>query len=176
MSREGLLLELLLDGNVDDTSGHGHHLVTHGARPTIDRFGNADGGYLFNGTDDYLVVPTLPLTQRLSISLWARVDTLDAGGWSNCLICQDNGDDDEQSRRVFQLSLLGGRLTWHRMILARDPVSRHTITPGAWFHAAVTVSNGVHRLFVDGDLQDTVEHPLRVSAEQPIHIGRKGTD
>jgi ribosomal protein S18 acetylase RimI-like enzyme len=177
MSHEGLLLELLLDGNVDDTSGHGHHVVAHGAEPTIDRFGGS-GAYFFDGTDDHLVVPTRPPlgAHGLSVSLWARVDTLDAGGWGNCLICQDNGDDQDQSHRIFQLSLLCGRLTWHRMTQARDPVSRRTITPGAWFHAAATVSGGVHRLYLDGDLQDTVEHALSLNHEEPIYLGRKGTD
>jgi ribosomal protein S18 acetylase RimI-like enzyme len=177
MSREGLLLELLLDGNVDDTSGHGHHVVANGAAPTMDRFGNAGGAYLFDGTDDCLVAAPVDLpTRSLSVSLWARVDTLDLGGWSNCLICQDNGDDRDQSRRIFQLSLHCGRLTWHRMTQARDPVSRNVVRPGVWFHAAVTVTNGVHRLYMDGELHDTSEHALRASAEEPIYIGRKGTD
>jgi GNAT superfamily N-acetyltransferase len=176
MSRKGPLVELLLDGNVDDTSGHGRHVIVHGAAPTIDRFGNPHGAYLFAGTDDYLVLPSLPLNdQNLSVALWARVDTVDLGGWSNCLICQDNGDDNDQSRRVFQLSLFRGRVVWHRMVQARDPASRRAVQPGRWFHVAAAVGDAVHRLYIDGELQDAVEHRLRVNAEQPIHIGRKGT-
>jgi hypothetical protein len=39
--RDGLVLELLLDGSAEVTSGGGHHGVIHGAVPTADRVGRA---------------------------------------------------------------------------------------------------------------------------------------
>jgi ribosomal protein S18 acetylase RimI-like enzyme len=174
--REGLVVELLLNGSADDTSGHGHHGVVHGAAPTTDRFGNL-GAYLFDGTDDYIVIVPPPELgdKSLSVSLWARVDSLDLDGWSNCFICQDNGDDQDQSRRIFQLSLDRGRIVWHRMIGARDPASPQVVTPGSWCHIAGVFEAGVHRLYVDGESRRPVTHRLWVHPEEPVYIGRKGT-
>lgn len=175
-SRDRLLLELRLDGHATDSSGRGHPVVVHGGRPTTDRFGRPAGALLFGGIDDHLVMPALPLTTtRLSVSLWARVDTLDLHGWSNCLICQDNGDDRDQSRRIFQLSLFRGRVVWHRMMRAHDPSSRQVVRPGQWFHVAAVVEQDLHRLYVDGQLQDTVTDPLGSHAEEAVYLGRKGT-
>jgi ribosomal protein S18 acetylase RimI-like enzyme len=174
--RNGLVLELLLNGSADDTSGAGHHGVIHGATFTADRFGRPGAAGLFDGVDDHIAIdPPLPLDAAFTVSLWARIDTGAMQGWSNCLIAQDDGDDNDQSRRVFQLSVYDGRVVWHRMINARDPTSRRLIVPGAWFHAVAVVENSRHRLYVDGVLQDSVTHSGRRHATEPIYIGRKGT-
>ena len=177
VERRGLLVELLLDGTADDTSGNGHHGVVHGALPTADRFGGPDGAYLFDGEDDYISVSPPPQLSgsAFTVSVWARVDTGQLGGWTNCLVCQDNGIDTDQSRRIFQLSLFNGRIVWHRMTHVEDPVSRGSVIPGAWFHVAAVVDNGVHRLYVDGTLQDSARDAQRVHPDELLYVGRKGT-
>src|SRR6185295_18890280 len=111
----------------------------------------------------------------MSVSVWGRVDTSALGGWTNCLVCQDNGDDTDQSRRVFQISLLNGRIVWHRMMRVEDPVGRGLVIPGAWFHVVAVVDRDLHRLYIDGTLQDSARDARRVHAEEPIYVGRKGT-
>ncbi len=76
---------------------------------------------------------------------------------------------------MFQLSVFNGHVVWHRMMNARDPPAGASIVPGAWFHAAAVVDGSRHRLYVDGMLQDSVTHPGRRHATEPIYIGRKGT-
>ncbi len=175
--RDGLVLELLLDGSANDTSGAGHHGVVHGATFTADRFGRADAAGLFDGVNDHIAIHPPPAldARALTVSLWARIDTGNMQGWSHCLIAQDNGDDNDQSRRVFQLSVFDGHVVWHRMMNTRDPSGRRMIVPGTWFHVAAVVDGSRHRLYVDGKLQDTVTHPGRQHAAEPIYIGRKGT-
>jgi len=174
--RNGLVLELLLDRSAADTSGAGHHGVIHGTTFTADRFGRPDAAGLFDGVDDHIAIdPPLPLNGAFTVSLWARIDTGNMHGWSNCLVAQDNGDDNDQSRRVFQLSVYNGRVVWHRMINTRDPTARRLIVPGAWFHAVAVVEESRHRLYVDGVLQDSVTHAGRRHETEPIYIGRKGT-
>ena len=78
VSREGLVVELLLDGTADDTSGHGHHGVLHGATPTTDRFGKPGNAYSFDGTDDFIRInPPLLNPTSLSVSMWGRFDSVD---------------------------------------------------------------------------------------------------
>ena len=177
--RDGLVVELLFDDSARDTSGVGHHGVVHGATPTPDRFGRSGAACLFDGADDYIVIAPPPRlnAEQLAISVWARFEEsrTDLDGWTNCVVCQDDGNDRDQSRRIFQLSVNQARIVWHRMTNARDPVSRRSIRLGAWHHIVASVDGGRHCLYVDGVLQDSVRHTLRTHADEPIYIGRKGT-
>ena len=176
----GLAAEYLFSGDARDTSGNGHHGVVHGATLCADRFGHPNAAYHFDGVDDHIVVaPPPPLTtDGLSVSAWARYARVDADGWSGCIVCQDDGNDEDEAqvRRVFQLSTNDNRITWHRMIGARDPIFKRRVVADMWYHVAAVYEQGVHRFYVDGVQCDEVEHHLWTNAEQPIHIGRKGTD
>lgn len=176
--RDGLIAEYLFPGHAQDTSGRGHHGVVHGARPCADRFGAAGAAYQFDGVDDYIeVTPPPALNDRgLSVSVWARFDRRRLRGWTNSIVAQDNGNDADQSARVFQLSTDHQRVVWHRMIGARDPMCKPRVRFGTWYHLVGVVDNGEHRLYLDGVLQDAQRHGFWTHATQPLHIGRKGTD
>jgi ribosomal protein S18 acetylase RimI-like enzyme len=177
-ARSGLVAEYLFGGNADDTSGGGHHGVVVGATPCPDRFGRPDGAYLFDGVDDHIAVAPPPQLRAdaLSVSAWVRYEPQAFGGsWSNCIVCQDDGNDADQSRRVFQLSTFGSHVVWHRMVGARDPVFTRRVQPGTWYHLAAVYEGGIHRLYADGVLYDSVEHGFWTHADEPLYIGRKGT-
>src|ERR1044071_3936511 len=176
-NRSGLLAEYLFAGDAADTSGNGRHGAVYGAELVADRFGRPGQAYRFGGVDDYIeVAPPPPLpADAMSVSIWARYAPRDFAGYTNCLIAQDDGNDDDQSRRVFQLSTDGGHFIWHRMIGARDPMYRRVIRPGVWYHVVGVFDHGSHHLYVNRELCDSVEHRFWTHAEQPLHIGRKGT-
>ncbi|MGN6416807.1 MAG: LamG domain-containing protein [Pseudobacter sp.] len=67
-------------GNLNDSSGKGNHITFNNATKATDRFGNADGAYLFNGTDSYMQVPN-------SVSLNPTVDK----GFSIMAVVKMNG-------------------------------------------------------------------------------------
>jgi len=104
--RDGLIVEYLFPGQARDSSGRNHHGVVHGATPCADRFGAAGAAYQFDGVDDFIeVTPPPALNDRgLSVSVWAKYDARRLHGWTNCIVAQDNGNDADQSARVFQLS------------------------------------------------------------------------
>jgi len=175
--RAGLVAEYLFRGGAEDTSGHGRHGVVQGVTPASDRFGNAANAYRFDGVDDAIVVsPPPPLGPgAMSVSVWACYDRRTLKGWSNCIVAQDDGVDEDQARRVFQLSTWNRHIVWHRMICARDPECKRWIRFGEWYHLAATCTNGRHNLYLDGVLQDSVEAGFWTHSNQPLHIGRKGT-
>lgn len=176
--RDGLLAEYLFRGNAYDSSGNARHGAVHGATLTADRLGRPDSAYRFDGIDDEIVVSPPPVARdALSVSVWARFDPRDLskGEWSSCIIAQDDGNDDDQSHRVFQISAHGYHLVWHRMICTRDPECKHRIRFGEWYHVVATVVDKVHTLYVDGIRHDAVNGDHKSHPEQPLHIGRKGT-
>jgi len=174
----GSIAEYRFAGNAADSSGSGHHGVVHGATLTSDRFGVADHAYQFDGIDDYIEIAPPPAftPDAVTVVTWARFDPREFRGWTNCIIAQDDGNDRDQSRRVFQLSADNGHVVWHRMIGARDPMDQHPIRTGHWYHIVGVHDRGSNRLYIDGELQDTVTHRMWTHPTQPVHIGRKGTD
>jgi len=175
--RDGLLAEYRFAGDAADSSGAGHHGIVQGATLTADRFGTPDHAYEFDGVDDSIEIAPPPAlsSSALTVSAWARYASRDYGGWTNCIVAQDDGNDEDQSRRIFQISTDHGHIVWHRMVGARDPMCRRRVRPNSWVHVVGVHDHGVHRLYVDGVLHDSVEHRLWTHATQPLHIGRKGT-
>jgi hypothetical protein len=58
-------------GNANDLSGNGNHGTVVGSILTIDRFGNANNAYLFDGVNDYIsLTNSLPNTSTFTISAW----------------------------------------------------------------------------------------------------------
>ena len=175
--RTGLVAEYLFRGGAEDSSGYGRHGVVQGATLTTDRFGAPDSAYRFDGIDDAIVVsPPPPLSpDALSVSVWACYDRRKLHGWTNCIVAQDDGVDEDQARRVFQLSTWNRHIVWHRMTCARDPQCKRWIRFGEWYHLVATCANRRHTLYLDGVRQDSVEAAFWTHPDQPLHIGRKGT-
>ena len=70
----GLLGSYSFTGNANDESGRGNNGVINGATLTTDRFGASNAAYLFNGTNQNIVLP--PLIKGLSsftFSLWFKM-------------------------------------------------------------------------------------------------------
>jgi hypothetical protein len=168
--RDGLVAEYRFDGDAADTSGQGRHGVIHGAKLTMDRFGKANHACQFDGIDDYVEVSPPPVftDAAMSVSVWAKWDARDFAWWTNCVVSQDDGNDEDQCRRVFQLSTFDGHIVWHRMIGARDPMDQRRIRPDRWYHVVAVCEKGEHRLFVDGVFQDAVKHRFWTHSTQPL--------
>ncbi|MCH8838790.1 MAG: fibronectin type III domain-containing protein, partial [Candidatus Marinimicrobia bacterium] len=70
----GLVAYYPFSGNANDESGNANHGTVFGATLAADRFGNANSAYSFDGTDDYVVVPSagpLDFSEQMTISFWA---------------------------------------------------------------------------------------------------------
>ena len=173
--RQGLVLELLLDGDALDTSGNGYHGQVEGAAPAADRAGRSGMAYRFDGDDWIVVTPPPPLGDgELTVSLWARYDRGEFGWWNNCLLAQDDGDDGGD-RRIIQLSTTSRSICWHRMG-ERDAVSPVPLTEEAWHHVVASFDGRRHRLYVDGLLHDSRYGGLGQHESEPLYLGRKGSE
>lgn len=75
--RDGLIGEWLFSGNANDTSGYGHNGTVNGATLTIDRKGNYNSAYSFDGLDDYIEIGDYCDMGLLdmTISFWAKLQT-----------------------------------------------------------------------------------------------------
>lgn len=68
--RDGLVCELLMNGNANDTSGNGNDGTVSGATLTTDMLGRANRAYLFNNNDSYYI--RTPEFEPTSIAIWFK--------------------------------------------------------------------------------------------------------
>ena len=88
---DGLVAYYPFNGNANDESGYGNHGTVYGATLAVDRFGNLNKAYNFNGIDNYIKASAenLPTGDR-TVSLWFKADDLNSGpvllgyGGSDC--------------------------------------------------------------------------------------------
>lgn len=60
-------------GNLNDSSGHNNNIFFSNATPTVDRFGNANNAYLFDGDSSYMVVKNSSSINPTNITIYAIV-------------------------------------------------------------------------------------------------------
>lgn len=75
----GLIAWWAFNGNANDESGNGNNGTVNGAALTVDRFGNPNSAYNFDGIDDEVLVnnnASLPIneTTSLSFSFWIETN------------------------------------------------------------------------------------------------------
>jgi hypothetical protein len=73
---DGLVAHYPFSGDANDASGNGLNGIVNGAILTNDRFGNTNEAYLFNGNDNITVVNFPMPAKEITISLWAKTDTI----------------------------------------------------------------------------------------------------
>lgn len=81
----GLVSYWPFDGNANDLSGNNNNGNVNGAIPAIDRFGNPNKCYSFNGLSSYIEVPNsstidMPDNQDFSISYWIKTNAANNNG------------------------------------------------------------------------------------------------
>lgn len=78
LNAQNLVAFYPFNGNANDESGNNNNGTVNGATLTIDRFGNPDSAYLFDGVDDYILVPNSSsldiIGNELTISMWLYND------------------------------------------------------------------------------------------------------
>jgi len=73
-----LLVHYPFDGNTQDVSGNNRHATNYGATLATDRFGNANSCYYFDGDNDYIEFPNLPVLKPqlpMTFSFWVKYDS-----------------------------------------------------------------------------------------------------
>lgn len=91
----GLVAYYPFNGNANDGSGNGNNGTVYGATLTSDRFGNPSSAYDFDGTDDYIYVPSDgglsfdASSQSYTISLFFFVDSFNNAIGGNLDLIKD---------------------------------------------------------------------------------------
>ena len=75
---EGMVAYYPFSGNANDTSGNNNHGIVHGATLAIDRYGDSNKCYKFDGVNDYIEIPnstSLQQINKLTFIAWVKLNT-----------------------------------------------------------------------------------------------------
>lgn len=138
-----LLVYLPFAGDARDTSGNNRNGLIQGATLTVDRLGNADSAYAFNGTAAITVGDLDPDSHALGFSFgyWVRPGN---GQGAPALWVEDGG----YGSIYF---ILTGRLRLGSGNPATVYEGVPSLPPGQWHHVFVTHDATFNRLYLDGE-------------------------
>ena len=165
----GLVAYYPFNGNADDGSGNGNDGTVYGATLTTDRFGNPSSAYDFDGTDDYIHVPSDgglsfdASSQSYTISLFFFVDSFNnaIGGDLHIIKDREIGTNSWQSYSilVFAEPYKENIKHLHNGIwktgYSNTVTSSYTMEAKQWYHVALIVKAGqTQNLYINGQLNN----------------------
>lgn len=99
----GLMAHFPFNGNANDQTLNANNGTVYGATLVMDRFGNPNSAYSFNGSTDYISVPSsasiASFPNGQTISMWLKVTALPTNGMENTII--DKRDNTHKYYQVF---------------------------------------------------------------------------
>ena len=102
-------------GNANDESGNGNNGTVFGATLALDRWGNPNSAYSFDGSDDYIDIggaPSLKMTEAVTISTWINLQ--DLGSWPEWQnIISDHGPNEVTEGPGKILRFHGNQIEFH---------------------------------------------------------------
>lgn len=134
---EGLIAHWPFNGNANDESSNNYNGDVSGATLTIDRFGNTNSAYSFDGNNDYIVVPNTPLNglSAVTISFWMKTNAAtnhDAVLWSR-------GTTNHWIGFAIPTS---GTVKFYVANGTSSVINSTSFTVGSWVHVVATWSSG----------------------------------
>ena len=159
----GLVAYYPFNGNANDESGNANHGNVNGPNLTMDRFGNQNKSYQFNGSGDYIEVPdhaTLRPSQ-ITLSAWIK-----RGSLTGSILGKTNFPN--ASNEQYALHIVSGKPLisikqnsncspgngWYMSNQEESNESNN------WQHIAGTFDGKLLKIYLDGKLKKSVLRPV----------------
>jgi hypothetical protein len=139
-------------GTAYDSSGNGNDGILVGQPDWV--AGAIGGGVDCNGTGDYISIPSIAALEgsNVTIAAWINGDNFQPGGWNfNPIVTQYNS-----FREGYYLYVRGDDNKPALYLSVAEVVSTSTINTGQWYHIGGTYDNNVLKIYINGDLKNTL--------------------
>jgi len=149
----GLVAHYAFNGNADDVSGNGHDGTVWGATLTIDRFGNPNSAYSFDGLNDYVRIPDDPQLDgmnSLTLALWVKIDGSDHEAEVLNKYLHYSGSHLDDS---YNIGIDPGSLAVFQYATGDDyviKISSAAIPMSSWHHIAGVYTGTEGSIYIDG--------------------------
>jgi hypothetical protein len=162
-------------GNLNDSSGKNNHIAFNNAVKTTDRFGRADGAYIFNGSASYMRVTnsgSLNPTSAITLAAVVKVNDFYNG---LCHVNQILGKVDNYGDYMpgfYNLRIsdypdycgnpidvnkqkFSGAYGDNNIGAAFTRTDTVFVKKSQWYNIVYTYESGVSKLYINGELKDT---------------------
>ena len=180
---DGLIGWWPFNGNANDMSGNENNGIVNGANLTVNRFGDAESAYYFNGVDASIEILHDPIfnAPEITITGWINVDSWTSYYFGNCcfgptIISKREGSGWGSS---FQLNVGEGMFFADWTINGNGGISYTDNSPvdfndEDWFFFSYTHNDESVNLYLNGILVQSIESPGYLNFnELPIWIGAR---
>ncbi|MDO8474223.1 MAG: LamG domain-containing protein [bacterium] len=145
--QKGLVGNWKMDGNAKDSTPNSNHGTVTGATLTTDRKGQTNKAYSFNGTTNYVSVPTsssLQITGSVSISVWVNAAT--QAGDVRIVNKESAADTDGYALGLASNNIAGKIGDGTNCYLN----STSAVSTGAWNHLVMTGDGVTMKMYING--------------------------
>lgn len=165
------------NGNTNDKSGNANNGTVNGAMLTIDRFGNANSAYYFDGISNYISITDNPniniqTGESFSISFWVKHD---AQNNAKYMISKYQGSFGEPSYAIGTGSA-GDSYSWFELTPSNGIENRGNIdlNDGNWHNITTVFKSGESiTIYTDGvlDISNSTTHTGSIINTRNLTIG-----
>jgi hypothetical protein len=175
---DGLVAYYPMNGNANDSSGNNINGVINGSIPSIDRFGDTLGSYMFDGLDDFIEIPNKPQINGNagSICFWVRVPDPSESLPRAILSKADTG------RYGYVLSVSGYSYYWwwrtretSGLVESAENTGADFWTEGRYFFIGITYTENSLAYYFEGELRASKTYSPEIifnNNNQVLYIGK----
>jgi hypothetical protein len=137
---KGLVGDWAMNGNAKDNTPYGNNGTVNGAALTTDRKGRANSAYSFNGSTNYIGMPTISIPSDISVSAWVYSTNYSQFGFVVSKYPVNS---------QWELFFESGVLRW-RSSVVDNLASCTDPTNSTWHHLVATQTGTTVQIFIDG--------------------------
>ena len=147
---QGLMAYYPFNGNAVDATGHGNDGIPYGVVNAVDRFGNADSAFAFNGTNAYIWIGTNVRPCPITASVWFETSaTTSLVGDAQLKLFRDRWAGWDLQINLPDGYIVGSARANNEGFLT----TAAGYNDGRWHMAALTYDGYTSAIYVDGVLQ-----------------------
>jgi hypothetical protein len=176
------------NGNANDESGNGNNGAVNGSSLTIDRFGNQNKAYNFNGSSNYIDVGTLPTLGNNPSALTQNAWVLAATDQSNyckmpLISKRHSGNNSWATLGAGGNGTIGVPWNNQAYFFVNGPnysagitnalYSNNVTNDGQWHMLTGTKNGSTYKLYFDGILQDSIIDNYSVGSNDNMIFGHE---
>ena len=170
-----VMLNLLFNGNMDDSSGHGNNAVCSGTCPSYLASGGllGSGAYSFDGTTNYLAVANnsnINLTDNFSLTAWVKTNSDPATDeWQGILV---KGTNDSQRSWSLYLHYKAVEIQWLNGTWQSFSAASANIQSNQWYQIVYTKNGANQAIYLNGvPLSTSGSSATMIANNDPLYIG-----
>lgn len=160
----GLVAYYPFSGNANDMSGNGYNGTVYGTTLSMDRFGNANSAFTFNGVSDYIdlsnYVSNLNFQQPASISFWINtkydlpmaVYSLGDGASANYTSIIYIGKNVTNTLSNEIITVFNSSTVSDYYIAGLETTNRNILFGTGWHHIVIIYNESLTTLYLDNNL------------------------